>query len=1632
MATSTSTRPVIGASTARYFAMTRKYTPEQITAMFDVEDDSDAPDTPEGLADPRSVPGTVAFNAQQRLGASATPAGDGKYRPLYRPDDPLNPKNDPLHPDRPVLDRVAAVGKGIVDTTVGGLANMASTMSKNAKYDALLPGLGGAMNAKELLLDPAIGEFKKSVDPARSTPEQLGHLAAGLLPAIGPAAASVGEEFGRDPYRAGGQIIGGAATAAAPALVRAGTVNTGPLGRGLQRSGMRTLGKALGANELQLESLTTAPAGQTPPLASVLDRGDIVSGTRRGLRKRLDRNKASAGKSIAEKEARIPENAMRLDPEALLRGLDEEIARVAARDDNGTILLDDAGNPIGKTSTETTYINNLIERRTEMLRRPELKNSIDIRRSYDESVDIARGFEKRQSGKDIPMTSPAYAQRTAAGLLRDQINQLTPDIVPDRRAIGAYSDALDVVNKKLAESTLPKSVIKAIGYRIAGHGAGSITGLLQVTAAVDLLTTFWRWTGRRTAMATLKYKIGKMLEAGDLEGAAASARAAMAHEQPPTPGAPLQRALPPSPFEQFGPYDDQFVRVSSSGTPGVPKVGEGPMRRVGVSPDGSGMFAPVRDIDTGAGEINLGQVRPKPRDPLARPALPPAAEQPLLPPLPDEGFLRMSNSGTPIVPTLGAGAMRRVGVSPDGVEVFAPIDRSTPLDRQVLPSPLPPEPVSPPPPPMPVRTQGSAATPLARPRTAIPGMEPDPIPAEFVGITDPIVRNDLLGRPGVFGWIKSVPEREAIYSRLPSGARVMSAGEEAAILSAPDGNVIRISRTDRTTRPNIPEVLQPISSEQIGNWTIETLPRVEPFNRIPHSGVDPAPIPEAELSALQASIRGKGYDFWDVHPGNIGRTADGRLVVIDGGAVEPMRAATASTSTPATATASPLARPPAPAPAPTSAASTGAPKVDPSIRDPRYVDLVDRARKLSMKGDWNGAHQLMLQADKRRQQLGSSTSSSLPGTDNNYYGGDGSEDEVTDPRRVDFGLGAENDEFIRNTPPHQIYPKRFKSARTVTMAMLLEQPERGDPVGVWGEAFDPRDEDGHANMAVLTREAAYSPVTVHEIGHAIWGKVWSSDERPDVLPGDLTDTERHEWFDMVEAHKERHRARQAKTGVYWAESFQNDPTIPAAVKAYADDPRHSFAELAGQYIANPTKFAAMYPPEYAYFKKLFGGKEYKRPEAEPRSPLERPMPGKATPKETELPWEPRKNEILDRPNEPLPIGMPSGVRPKPRSGSPTGRGGGGGWASNSNADSGARAVAWRDSTGRTVTGTIRSAVPNPKGGRAAYFVVDSVGKSRYVPADRLEGGSGKDSASTIPKLPAQQTSKIAEYATRSGASEWPADPSALDENDSIVMRRTAPSGKSAKYPTPILPRDILPEKFTNARKVDWATPITKTINGNPDAKGLYGGIEFDPAKAKTQQKTRIPAHAIRIAADAIEKPAVYVHESGHAAYEKDLTEADRARFHARFDDYARKFMTEVRTVNVKDRSAIERVMAKYPKSVVTFYLQYGLQGNMKAAYHEGFAETFAQYVLNPTAFKSRYPDLYDDMKAITGKEYIGAGKAGSSPLDRPRPLSETSKPTAAPANPKPNPQRPRPRILDTVLSTMPGPLVWGSSKQRNP
>ncbi len=196
-----------------------------------------------------------------------------------------------------------------------------------------------------------------------------------------------------------------------------------------------------------------------------------------------------------------------------------------------------------------------------------------------------------------------------------------------------------------------------------------------------------------------------------------------------------------------------------------------------------------------------------------------------------------------------------------------------------------------------------------------------------------------------------------------------------------------------------------------------------------------------------------------------------------------------------------------------------------------------------------------------------------------------------------------------------------------------------------------------------------------------------------------------------------------------------------------------------------------------------------------------------------------------------------------------------------------------------------------------------------------------------------------------------------DENDALFMRRTDTAGKPLKFPVPVPPSQLLPPQFRNAQAVQWGAPLPGVLD--PETRGLYGM----PFTGKLSHGGTAPtvegdtANSVLIARSGTDEPGTYAHEVNHAVYQRDLTPEQK-----------RQFQTAV--VNAVNTGAKDKaVIATIPKAVVTYANAY--PNDHDRAFNEMFAELGAQYMLNPTAFRSAYPTWYGMFKQFYGgKEYV--------------------------------------------------------------
>ncbi len=174
----------------------------------------------------------------------------------------------------------------------------------------------------------------------------------------------------------------------------------------------------------------------------------------------------------------------------------------------------------------------------------------------------------------------------------------------------------------------------------------------------------------------------------------------------------------------------------------------------------------------------------------------------------------------------------------------------------------------PPVPPAPPTGTPPVVPPTPSLRTALQGATRDArIGGEVITSPDPIAAEVLASPsyPQVEAWLAPQIQGDPVYVGGGAGSVVLDIGGD---------RVARMGRGTATPLPNIPEVLQPLAQQTLGDLRVEIFPKVET-----------AGITEAEVQQMHQSLAAQGYAFSDAGTDNLGRLPDGRLVVIDPGAV---------------------------------------------------------------------------------------------------------------------------------------------------------------------------------------------------------------------------------------------------------------------------------------------------------------------------------------------------------------------------------------------------------------------------------------------------------------------------------------------------------------------------------------------------------------------------------------------------------------------------------------------------------------------------------------------------------------------------------------------------------------------------
>lgn len=184
------------------------------------------------------------------------------------------------------------------------------------------------------------------------------------------------------------------------------------------------------------------------------------------------------------------------------------------------------------------------------------------------------------------------------------------------------------------------------------------------------------------------------------------------------------------------------------------------------------------------------------------------------------------------------------------------------------------------------------------------------------------------------------------------------------------------------------------------------------------------------------------------------------------------------------------------------------------------------------------------------------------------------------------GQMDENYSMLREALPSQLLPPEFTNARRVlwgapTGGTLDPENKTFRTYGANAINIDPRDPQ---RLGILIDKDANQAKSIwaHEVGHAIYDRDFTPEKK--AAWAALHQQGLAELRDIVASAGIPRDAPNLTAAITRAASGR----VPAAVIAYASDPGHSFAELEGQFMANPSELRQKYPRYYQLIEKLLG------------------------------------------------------------------------------------------------------------------------------------------------------------------------------------------------------------------------------------------------------------------------------------------------------------------------------------------------------------------------------------------------------------------------------------------------------------
>mgnify|MGYP001558271183 CR=1 FL=1 len=409
---------------------------------------------------------------------------------------------------------------GAVRRFVGGAAEMLNpvTMAQGAYRAARHP-----IETANAAVDASAQQFWKAADAWQQGrwSEAAGHGAAGAMPFVGPAAATIGEQIGSGDVAGG---LGAAAGLLAPIAVARPTARLARrAGPALQQSAERRVVQALGPTKERFKAIAERRAPE------ILTRR--LGGSRETLQATSASKAAAVGTEIDDLLQR--EGGRPINPQPVIDALErakgdfqttrqvplaEAIQQGLERAPGARVSGNMVELPIVYEPRAVAQLTSLQRVLSELGPEARVDQIVAIRRAWDKVVSDAGGFQHRAQGgvgqplKDI---SEAAAKRQATSAIRQLLSDEVPDLAKVNKEFAFWKD-LDVVLRQTLQRTQPQgpsligrvregagqvagAVIGGTAGGPVGAGVGAVlTGALGKAAHAAFTSPRWRLVSART------------------------------------------------------------------------------------------------------------------------------------------------------------------------------------------------------------------------------------------------------------------------------------------------------------------------------------------------------------------------------------------------------------------------------------------------------------------------------------------------------------------------------------------------------------------------------------------------------------------------------------------------------------------------------------------------------------------------------------------------------------------------------------------------------------------------------------------------------------------------------------------------------------------------------------------------------------------------------------------------------------------------------------------------------------------------------------------------------------------------------------------------------------------------------